>query len=748
MKNIDRYNKRNSVHRRLNSNLLPHFFSFLFIIFAILAAYSNSLDGIWALDDVVVNEPIGFEKILDVFGTRKISYLSFVINQKIDPFDPTNFRIFNITIHIFNAILVYIIVLISFRFLNFREPFSNFQIFAAFVSSIIFALHPLNINAVSYIIQRMASLATFFVLLSLIFYALACKQDKSIKKFFLFFSAFLLLILGFLAKENAVVAVPLILLYDYFFVSYNNNDAFKKRLLFVFVSALFALAVVSYFVPIHKVAFDVLKSFLEISKPLSFKAWMAKDVHWSPIEHILTEFRVVSRYLFLFIIPLPQLLVFDWWGFNVSKSLFEPLTTFISVIFVFSLIIFSIIFRKKFPFLSFGILWYFTAISLESFIAIGSDFYFEHRNYLPLSGLIFGLIAQSFFSLSEIIAKNKKKTFIFLMIVILTLGFFTFQRNLIWQNPIYFWNDNVRKTPNNVRANLALASSFLAVSDFKNAKNYYLTALKLSLDNKLPLFTEDSLYRLCFMYLMLENIEEAKTILMTFEKILPDSHKLQIVKGYLSFLNKDYNSAIMIHERVLRDSKQILKYDKATVHTLLGDALREVNQAEQAYNNYQKALNLNHSFPAAYHGLAKLNLSKGDFKSAEENLTTVLKLDPYNIMALTDMVYLILIKGESISKALPYAEKSVLLNPPFNKPYLIMGTILIASNKEKEAEVQFNKAREYKALEYQVIYHKAWAYNIKGDIEKQRVLLIELINRKDTPPHILDLAKKILKRLS
>jgi tetratricopeptide (TPR) repeat protein len=715
---------------------------------SVFLAYSNSLNGIWAFDDVLTNQPLGIDGLIEKFGARKVSYLTFAINQMIDPYSPVNFRLFNILIHILNSLLVYVIALITLRLPDYRERFEHYSFSVALISSMIFALHPLNINAVAYIIQRMASLATFFVLLALVTYIFAAKSKGAFNKIILYFMTFAFILLGILSKENAVMGIPLIMLYDYVFLSRFDFKTFKPRAAGVVVVGSCILLVASIYINVYNTAINIAKDFLAINKPLVWKFWMAIDVYWSPLEHILTEFRVVSRYLFLFVLPLPKFLVFDWWGYPISKGLFNPVTTFFSMGFIVGALVFSILKRKKYPFLSFGILWYFIAISLESFIAVGSDLYFEHRNYLPLAGLSFGLVAQAVSSFGEKI-RGKYTLLIIFITLSAILGFLTFQRNYIWKDPVTFWKDPVQKTSGNIRATLALANSYFSMSDFKNAKSYYIDSVQLARERKVTRYMAESLYRLGFTDLLLLQGVESKKIMDVMEKLSPHTYYLKILQGLHSYINQDYEGAIRSYLQVLEvHSKEINRSERVTVLTLMGDAYRDMGLADEALNSYKNALSLHHSFPAAYHGMAKIQLMKGDLDSASEHLRRVLSIDPYNIGALSDMANLILIRGEGAEKALPFAKRAVSLNPPFYRPYLIMGTVLIASGVEKDAEGYYIKAKELRSPDYLINFNKAWAYSLRGDREKQKYYLIELLKLRETPENISDTARKILSRLN
>jgi len=161
---------------------------------------------------------------------------------------------------------------------------------------------------------------------------------------------------------------------------------------------------------------------------------------------------VVSRYLFVILFPLPKFLIFDWWGFPVSQSLIQPITTLFSAMLILSLLFFSVWKIKRFPLLCFGLLWYLCAISLESFFALGSDLYFEHRNYLPVSGLFIGIAGQIMISFWSSV---DRKIALSIIIIGLISGVLTFSRNFVWKDSFTLWGDTLSKAPSNIRAMLA-----------------------------------------------------------------------------------------------------------------------------------------------------------------------------------------------------------------------------------------------------------------------------------------------------
>jgi tetratricopeptide (TPR) repeat protein len=732
-----------------------HLFAIALLSISIFLAYSNSLNGTWAMDDIVTNKPVGIKDIHDFIGFRKVAYITFLLNQSIAPFSPINYRLLNILIHILNTSLVYVLAYKTFlpilkghglqtkkqiyaiqRGVSFFLTPENQAFFGALISGIIFGLHPININAVAYIVQRMASLATLFVLLSLICYISAALSSNRLKAVLLYVLSGIFIVIGIFSKENAVMAIPLIFLYDYVFLSRFNRRFFIKKMLVIGVIGIVTIGLTSYFMRFHHILLDIARMLLNPNTPLTEKGWMAVDVYWTTLQHVLTEFRVVSRYIFLIFFPLPQFLVFDWWGFPISTGITEPITTMLSMILLSTLLVFSVWQIKRFPFLCFGILWYIIAISLESFFALGSDFYFEHRNYLPVSGLIIGIVGQIVFSVG---AKMKEKMVWATAIVFcIVLGLLTFSRNFVWKDSITLWGDTLKKTSSNIRAIMAIGNTYLKVSDLDNAERYYKEVMKISSKDKRPHFLDESAYSLGMIYLFKGQLQQAKELIDKFDYSI-ESYKPRILKGFYKALNNDLEGALDDYEEIIGETRGI---DSVVVLTLMGDAYRGKDLWDNAIEKYNNAIELDHTFAAAYYGIGAAYMGKREIEHASDYLNRALSIDPNHILALSDMADLMLIRKSRPEDALIYAERAVSKSPPFYQPYLTMGNVLIVLGKEKEAEVFYKKAVEHGMLDYMVPFSKARAYYIKGDAEKTNYYFSELQRYKDLPEKIQNIIKQ------
>ncbi|HXW69470.1 MAG TPA: hypothetical protein VEJ88_07650, partial [Dissulfurispiraceae bacterium] len=170
---------------------LSPFFHVILIILAGLIVYSNTFHVSFQFDDYyqLIGNPV--IRSLDNFFSssvgydynprRFIGYLSFALNYHFGGLDVTGYHIVNLAIHIANSILVYFLVLLTFRTPYFTSydsrftshisrPLSDSRPLIAFFSALLFAVHPVQTQAVTYIVQRFASLAAMFYLMSVVFY--------------------------------------------------------------------------------------------------------------------------------------------------------------------------------------------------------------------------------------------------------------------------------------------------------------------------------------------------------------------------------------------------------------------------------------------------------------------------------------------------------------------------------------------------------------------------------------------------
>jgi hypothetical protein len=186
----------------------------------------------------------------------------------------------------------------------------------------------------------------------------------------------------------------------------------------------------------------------------------------------MTEFRVMVFYLSLIIFPFPQRLNLDH-NFIVSKGLFDPLGSILSLLMLVFLVVFAIRVAGRQRLLSFGILWFLGNLVIESTI-VPLELVNEHRLYLPSTML--------FFAVFETTSRYVRPVAIKLPIIVLLvffLAFGTYQRNKVWVDRITLWSDCVLKSPLKARSHINLAVALKRAGHLTKAEFHGREAIRL-----------------------------------------------------------------------------------------------------------------------------------------------------------------------------------------------------------------------------------------------------------------------------
>ena len=441
------------------------------VVFAAIAlltliVYSNSFSAPFTLDDYgsitnnyAIRNPLDISAIWKFYSNRFFLYFTLSLNYYVNNNAVVGYHIVNVILHIANGIIVYLI-LNSILGLNY---FSNrltgkYSNLISILSSFVFVCHPVQVNAVTYIIQRTASLAATFYLLSILFFIIYRISDKS--RYFIF--TIISMILAMFTKENTITIPFMLILIELMFFLKDGKTSWKKRIIFIFILLLT--------VPIIPGTNLFLKGYSQSDPNVSFKASTSMD----RFQYFYTELNVITLYIRQLFIP--DNLNFDYSNdFPVSKTIWDNYS-YISFL-VLSLIgLTGLLNIKKNKLLSFGIFWFFIGLAVESsFISI-KDVYFEHRLYFPLAGFVISIIGLVFYKpwFSNKLYCFKKPVLFFVVIMCFMTVMYsglTLYRNYIFSDGIRLWADVVKKAPKSDRAHSVLATKYLDDYEANKKKN-------------------------------------------------------------------------------------------------------------------------------------------------------------------------------------------------------------------------------------------------------------------------------------
>ena len=379
-------------------------------------------------------------------GLRPVAMLSFGLNYWISGgFDVVDFKITNVMIHIFSVIVLFILF---FRALAFLGIDGRVAFFSSLLMALFWGVHPLQVSSVLYVVQRMQTLATFFLLLALLIYfdLRIANIDGRIGVWQIFGVVFFwFMALG--CKEDAILLPIYTLLLEFFiFRFYSANPVVSYILKWAYF--VFCLVVIIVF------------SLWVIPAYWGMEKFSGRD--FSAYERILTQGRVLVDYLEQIFLPAEYKFKFYYDDYNPSRDWFNPPGTFFAWVFLSCLILFSCFLggcSKLFPL---GVFVFFCGHLITSNI-INLELVFEHRNHFPLIGcaLIFGAVIVFF---SE---KNSWKFLVPILFFgwVVWLSVLAYDRAKIWGDSLRFSEYSVGLSPNSARAWLVLCGTYYRLSN-------------------------------------------------------------------------------------------------------------------------------------------------------------------------------------------------------------------------------------------------------------------------------------------
>ncbi len=569
-------------------------FSIIIIIGTGLLIYSNIYDNSTHFDDEFIfkntnlHNPNDLEKLSSINKFRIVPFWTFAYNyvSSDDGKDLTGFYIFNVLIHLINSLFVFFIIYFIFKTPVIRDTkMSNYGVLFAFLGAMLFVAHPLQTQAVSYIYQRLASLAATFYLGAFLSYLLARVTRKGVLLQILFFIiSFIFLILGIFSKENMFTIFPMILVIE--LMIFNKNFKISPIVIIVFLG-LMALGFFIFF------QFQVFSNVFTTLQNFNGETITSQN-------YFITQFKVFPLYFRLFLLPYRQNFDHD---IRVANS-FAEFDVIFGMLLVGLLIAFAIYMYRYNRIITFGLIWFFLTISVEaSFIPI-ADVVFEHRVYLPMLGLIlafFGILYEIFSRKDKLIPIM----FILIAMIVSVDIVLANQRNNVWNSELTLWTDAVNKSPNKARTYFKRGQANL--NDGKVNWALYDFSKVISLN---PDFLSAYTYRAAI-YISLGKNREALEDQNKFIDLSKDK-----TQGYLNRA-RTYMK-MKAYGRAIEDLESYLKRNNQDIDVMLekAKAYELINDAPNAIKTVKIALKIDSLNPKLQYNLARYYYMTAQFDSA------------------------------------------------------------------------------------------------------------------------------------
>ncbi len=454
--------------QKLNDFLIQNFsviFSLFILALSGTLAYRNAFGASFIFDDLtqILQNPhiqsCHWPWTFIQNNRRPLLYATLAFNFHFDGFNPVGYHVFNIRVHILASMILFLIVQKTFLLPTVSGWLKKDAWILALASALIWLLHPVHTQAVTYTIQRAESLMGMLFLASLYFSI----QYLTSRQGYWLISAGIAAVLCGLTKEVALVLPVIVLFYDLTFFPETFFVAIKRNwLLYATLSFMWLVMI-----------------FLYLTTRPEEKLTAGFGMQgMTPLLYAANQPSVILHYLHLAFWP--DNLVFDYqWPPVTQLRMLLPSMTIVAT---WILVLWTL--YRRFRVLSFLCLSFFILLLPSSSIIPLKDLIFEYRLYLSLAcTAILGVLGLKYFLERFVHPKSRQAFFVVCVAFIcLILGGLTYQRNKTYLTQENVWLDVIKKQPGNARAYNNLGEYWLRIGRNASAKRCFLKSI--SLDQK------------------------------------------------------------------------------------------------------------------------------------------------------------------------------------------------------------------------------------------------------------------------
>ncbi len=626
----------------------------LLLILANTAVYFNSLKGAFQFDDLPLIQSHWVEDLdafdrqvrFSSFENRPVVLWTYALNNTLGKNRVFGFHLFNLTVHIGVTLLIFFTISRT-QYLTAGKDFSwrNEPLLSAsrasgfpLATALLFALHPLNTDSVSYISSRSTLLATFFYLLALYLFTCLFSRKNKIPQFNLrWVLCITILISAYMSIASKLIGATLPFLMGLWYLGFIVSTQKPQ-----FAEKIFQLKWGLFLGVFFAGAYIVANSWLYIAKDQGLELY-------GRMPYFLVQIKViVFYYLKLFLFP---------FNLNVDSGL--PFSTPASDPFIFlaGLVIIGIFFvatRGRNLWVAIGFIWFFITLAPTSSIIPLNDLAVEHRTYLPMTlGLcmVVGL---------GVLSGPWRCLMLLVLLPMFALG--TATRNNDWISEISLWKDSAQKNPKSTRTHnnlgkayfekgdLALAAHHLEKSvaiiphfidtqyNIKSAENFLKRREKVTDQKSANIFIHSKSirllaelvephYNLASVYLDQGRLDDAEKEYLKTLALRPGHFSSKI--GLSSVYNRQglYNQATVTLELAIKENLANADHSFALARSNLGELYGKTGKIENAITEWEAALKIDPSLLPAHFNLGTAYMMTGKFELAVNAFKHCLKLN-------------------------------------------------------------------------------------------------------------------------
>jgi protein O-mannosyl-transferase len=390
---------------------------------------------------------------------RPVLYATFLLDRSLYGNSPAGYHLFNLLLHLGSGLLVYLIL---------TRAVTNKSTSVPFWTAVLFLIHPITTETVTYISGRASGLMTFFYLFAFFLYIKASEHPDAVTLSRLYLSgAVLSLVLSLGSKETAVTFPLALLLWD-LLIPRLRGTSLRATILSGHLPFWVVVLLAAAWALVHP-RYSALAQFSLTLRPL--------------LDNLLSELHAIAYALLLFFRPWKQNFDHDLTEFH---SLFQwPLP--LSLLLLIGTATAALVAVRRLPLVTFGLAWFFIQL-LPAGLIPRNDLLSERNLYLPSIGILLAIVVLASYvthRVATVLPRPRLLQFISMglaAMLVLVLCTFTYHRNRLYQDRLLLWSDAVLKSPNKARPHNNLGHAYALQGDWDRAIEEFRTAVRLDPD--------------------------------------------------------------------------------------------------------------------------------------------------------------------------------------------------------------------------------------------------------------------------
>jgi protein O-mannosyl-transferase len=614
-----------------------------------------TIRALWPLDG-----PLNPPSFTPVAG-RPVANVSLALDYAVHGLNPWGYHLFPVVLHLAAALLLFAIVRRTLSQTRLGGTYGRVSVWLAFASALLWAVHPLQTEAVAYLTQRTELLMGFFYLFTLYGLIRANTSDRPV--FWLSLSV-LCCALGMGSKEVMVSAPLMVLLYDRAFFSASFREVWVRRsryYLFLAATWMILAALVSNSPRSDSVGFGF--------------------AHLTAGDYLRTQASVIPHYLRLFFWPDPLVLDYGW---PVARSWLQAAPWFGLMTL---LVVLSVAAWRFSPPLGFLGSWFFLILApSSSILPIITEVAAERRMYLPLASLVVVIVIGGYHlyrSLPPSLFPTSARRSIplgVLLVIVAAFGLLSVKRYGDYGDEVTMWRDVVTKRPFNARGHNNLGVVLSDSGRVEEGLLHFAEAVKLD-----PTYAEPACNfgsRLILLGRFDEALSKLEEVADTFPNHAPAHHNLAIISGLLGD-----------QERAAHSYEQAIKLDPrlAEAHCGLGSILARRGLLRESEHHLSLAARLNPDLLEAQVNLAAVYAARGNQDAASRHYEAALRLDPGLAEAYGGLARIRTLQGR-YEDAFRLYQQALRLRPELAEAHGGLAGLLARSGRLTEARRHYREA--------------------------------------------------------